>query len=158
MKISISFLSCLFLFSMLCLDCNKKNTGSTQNMNMTLMTQASWKYDTAGIGNDSSGVIVTALPTGVLKDCEKDNIFTFHSDSTGIDDEGATKCDSTSPQTTPFTWTFNANQKAIVSSDSLFSGFGGYITITVLTSTQLHLMKDVTVQGIPFIVDIYLKH
>jgi hypothetical protein len=156
MKSVISCLTCLLISSLLYLAC-KKN-GSSSPSKMTLITQASWKFDTAGLGNDSSGVIVTALPPGLLLDCQKDNIFTFNSDGTGVDDEGPTKCNPASPQTTPFTWSFNANQNAIVSSDSLFSGIGGTITITLLTSTQLHLMKDVTVQGIPFIVDIYLKH
>jgi hypothetical protein len=149
----LSFLSACFILAGSC----KKNSTSPPS-NMTLMTQASWKYDTAGVGSDNSGTIAFALPQGTIKDCEKDNILNFKSDGTGSQDEGPTKCDSASPQTVPFTWSFNANQTAITSSDSLFSGFSGSITITSLTQTQLHLLKTVTIQSIPVIVDIYLKH
>jgi|HubBroStandDraft_2_1064218.scaffolds.fasta_scaffold886970_1 hypothetical protein len=155
----ITFFSLLvlgFLCALVFVDCNKKN--NPPKSNMTLITQAAWKYDTAGIGDDSSGVIVSPPPPGLVKACEKDNIFYFNADGTGSEDEGPTKCDSTSPQTVAFTWSFNASQNAINSSDSLFAGIGGSITITSLTETQLHLSKVVTVQNIPFIVEIYLKH
>jgi Lipocalin-like domain len=157
MKISFfSLLSLGVLCALVFVNCNKKN--NPQVSNMTLITQAAWKYDTAGIGDDSSGVIVAPPPPGVVKDCEKDNIFYFNTNGTGTEDEGATKCDSTSPQTVAFTWSFNGNQNAINSSDSLFAGIGGSISITSLTATQLHLSKVISVQNIPFIVEIYLKH
>jgi len=152
----ISLLAILSVCFILAGSC-KKNSSSPPS-NMTLITQSSWKYDTAGVGSDNTGTIAFALPPGTIKDCEKDNILTFKSDGTGTQDEGPTKCDSASPQIVPFTWSFNANQTALTSSDSLFAGFSGSITITKLTQTQLHLMKTVTVQSVPVIVDIYLKH
>jgi hypothetical protein len=152
----IYFLGFLSAYSILAGSCKKNSTSPPSNM--TLITQSAWKYDTAGVGSDNSGTIAFALPQGTIKDCERDNILYFKSDGTGSQDEGPTKCDSASPQTVPFTWSFNANQTAITSSDSLFSSFSGSITITSLTQTQLHLMKTVTVQSIPVIVDIYLKH
>ena len=160
MKFSlISSLSCLFLISMLLVNCSKKtNSSQASNVNMTLLTSAAWTYDTAGIGDDSSGTIVTGLPPGVLQQCQKEDTLYFYNNGTGAENAGPLKCDSTSPESTPFTWSFNTSQNAIISSDSLFAGFGGSITITSLTSTQLHLLKVVTVQTIPFIVDIYLKH
>lgn len=156
MKLLKSAIFCLSFFFLVFIACSKKS--STQKSNMELITQTSWKYDTAGIGADSSGTIITALPSGVLKACQTDNIITFKSDGTGTEDEGPTKCDSASPQTVAFNWSFNANQTAIISSDSLFAGFGGTITITSLTETQLHLLKTVTVQSFPVILDLYLKH
>jgi hypothetical protein len=143
---------------LLSLACSKKGSSIKPPSNMDLITQSSWKYDTAGIGSDNSGTIVLALPAGTIKDCQKDNIITFKSDGTGTEDEGPIKCDSLSPQTTPFTWSFNASQTQITSSDSLFTGVGGAITITSLTQTQLHLLKSVTIQSVPVILDIYLKH
>jgi hypothetical protein len=125
---------------------------------MQLITQASWKYDTAGIGADNSGTIVTSLPPGIIKDCQKDNTITFMSNGTGTEDEGPTKCDSASPQTTNFTWSFAANQTEIVSTDSLFVAIGDTLTITSLTTTQLHLLRQLVIQNIPVILDLYLKH
>jgi hypothetical protein len=160
MKFSfIGFLACLFLISVLMVSCSKKtNSSQGSNMNMTLLTSAAWTYDTAGIGDDSSGTIVTGLPPGILQQCQKEDTLYFYNNGTGAENSGPLKCDSTSPESTPFTWSFNNSETAITSSDSLFAGFGGSITITSLTSTQLHLLKVVTVQTIPFIVDIYLKH
>lgn len=146
----------LFLISLFFVNCGKKS--SSQVSNMALITQSGWFYDTAGIGDDSSGVIVTAPPPGLIQQCEKEDTFYFYSNNTGAENAGPIKCDSAGPASTPFTWNFNSSQNAIISSDSLFSGVGGSITITSLTTTQLHLLKVITVQQIPIIVDIYLKH
>ena len=157
MKSSLIYLSLVLALFVLAISC-KKNDTTQQPNNMSLITQASWKYDTAGVGADSSGTIVFALPPGTIKDCQRDNILTFKSDSTGTNDEGPTKCNQASPQTVPFTWSFSANQKALFSTDSLFSGVGGSFAITSLTQTQLHLLKTVTVQNTPVILNVYLKH
>ena len=157
MRISlISFMFCLFLLSLFLINCSKKSSSGVSNT--TLITKEAWIYDTAGIGIDSSGTIVSPIPPGVLQACEKEDTLYFYANETGAENAGPIKCDSTSPQSTPFTWSFNSSQNAIISSDSLFSGFGGSISITSLTTTQLHLLKVITVQTIPFIVDIYLKH
>jgi hypothetical protein len=46
--------------------------------------------------------------------CEKDNFLTIKADGTYIEDEGATKCDPTDPQTSNGLWKFVNNQSAIV--------------------------------------------
>src|SRR6516225_1686684 len=142
--------------------CSKGNSyGSGNNnmdANMTNITKAAWIYDTAGVGTDNSGTIAFALPAGVLKDCQKEDTLYFKSDGTGTENQGPMKCDTTKTKPINFNWSFTANETMITSSDSLFSGFGGNITITSLTTTQLHLLKQVTVSGVPVIVDLYLKH
>lgn len=134
------------------------NNTQGQDANMTNITKAAWIYDTAGIGSDNSGTISFALPAGVLKDCEKQDTLYFKSNGTGTENSGPVPCDSTAPKVVPFTWTFNSGENMINSSDSLFTGFGGSITITSLTATQLHLLKQVKVSGLPVILDLYLKH
>jgi hypothetical protein len=125
---------------------------------MQLITASAWKYDTAGIDLNGDGLIDEALPGGVIPACITDNTLTFNSDSTGIENEGAIKCDSASPQTSNFTWAFNSNQTSIVLPDSLFGTFTGTITITSLTATQLHLEQAVTDSGFTVNVAVYLKH
>lgn len=42
--------------------------------------------------------------------CFKDNFSTYKADKSFVDDEGATKCSTTDPQTTAGTWDINADQ------------------------------------------------
>jgi hypothetical protein len=158
MKISfIPFLACLFLITTGLVSCSKNSSSSTAVSNMTLITQSAWVYDTAGIGEDSSGVISSALPVA-LPECQKEDTFYFYTNGTGSENAGPMKCDSAGPESTPFNWSFNASQNVISTTDTLFSGFSGNISITSLTETQLHLLTVVLVDNIPFTVDIYLKH
>jgi hypothetical protein len=158
---SIFFLATAALLIVV-IGCSKNSSYGSNNQgpdaNTTLITQAAWIYDTSGIGANTSGAISFALPPGVLKPCEKDDTLYFKSDGTGTENPGPLACDTTAPKIVHFNWSFTANETAITSSDSLFSGFGGTITITSLTQTQLHLLKQVTVSGLPVILDIYLKH
>jgi len=148
-------LSCIGLFFVIT-GCSKKSSAQTETK-MQLVTAAPWKYDTAGIDLNGDGSIDESLPSGTIPTCVLDNTLTFNSDSTGQEDEGAVKCDSTN-QTTAFTWSFNASQTVINFPDSLFGSFGGAVNITSLTTTQLHVEKAVTQSGLTFNVAIYFKH
>ena len=156
----------VLLFSLICYSiffiinsCSKKSSSSSNTQTrMQLLTSAAWKYDTAGIDLNGDGLIDEGLPAGTIPSCLTDNTITFNSDSTGVENEGPTKCDSASPQTSNFTWAFNSSQTSIVLPDSLFGVFTGTITITSLTATQLHLEQAVTDSGFTVNVAVYLKH
>jgi hypothetical protein len=154
-----SFFLLLFCFGIFFIiySCSKKSSSSTQS-NTQLITSAAWKYDTAGIDENGDGTIDAALPSGIIQSCITDNLLYFNTDSTGTEDEGATKCDSTSPQTAAFTWSFNSSQNQINFPDSVFGTFGGTVNITSLTATQLHLEKAITESGLTFNVAVYFKH
>jgi hypothetical protein len=138
--------------------CSKKSSGSTSQTKLQLLTASVWKYDTAGIDLNGDGTIDEALPGGTIPACVMDNTLTFITDSTGVENEGAIKCDSASPQTSNFTWSFNAGQTAINFPDSVFGSFGGTVNITSLTTTQLHLEQAVTQSGITVNVAVYMSH
>jgi hypothetical protein len=139
--------------------CSKKSSSdSNSQTKMQLLTSSAWYYDTAGIDLNGDGTIDEALPSGVIPSCIKDNTLTFNSDSTGIENEGAIKCDSADPQTSNFRWSFNATQSAINLPDSIFGSLTGTINITSLTATQLHLEQAVTDSGFTVNVAVYLKH
>jgi hypothetical protein len=135
----------------------KKNTSSSDNSSsrVTLITQASWKYDTAGADLNRDGIIdigdTTILP------CFKDNTYLFNKDSTGIADNGALKCSPTDPQTFPFTWSFTSAGDSVLKSDADPLLAGG-INIYSITSTKLILYKDTTALGIKLWYLVYLKH
>ena len=156
-KILLLSLICSSIF-LIINSCSKKSSSSTTQTKMQLITASAWKYDTAGIDLNGDGLIDEALPGGVIPSCIVDNTLTFNTDSTGVENEGAIKCDTASPQTSNFTWAFNSSQTSIVLPDSLFGTFTGTITITSLTATQLHLEQAVTDSGFTFNIAVYLKH
>jgi hypothetical protein len=157
-KILLFILICSSIF-LIINSCSKKNASPSSGQTKTqLITASAWKYDTAGIDLNGDGTIDEALPGGVIPSCIKDNTLTFNSDSTGVQNEGAIKCDSAAPQTSNFTWAFNSSQTSIILPDSVFGSFTGTINITSLTATQLHLEQAVTDSGLTVNVAVYLKH
>lgn len=47
--------------------------------------------------------------------CDKDDTYTYNTDKSYKQDEGATKCDSDDPQTLTGTWSFNSSETIITS-------------------------------------------
>lgn len=141
------YLFAFLLIGIVVFGCQKddKNNNNSNQANMQLITSATWKYDTAMIDADKNGTPDQALPPGYIDNCEKDNTITFKSDSTGILNEGATKCNSTDPQTTTFTWYFKDNGATLYSPDPIFGGLSGDAKVGELTSTKLRVLKEVTV-------------
>jgi hypothetical protein len=127
--------------------CNKDDDDKKDDLSakIQLMTSATWKYDTAAIDVDKNGTPDQALPAGTIENCEKDNVITFKSDSTGTLNEGTTKCNSTDPQTTSFKWWFKDNGAVLYSPDPIFGGLSGDVKVIELTATKLRVTKEVTV-------------
>lgn len=117
------------------------NDDNNQNNNIQLLTSAVWKYDTVTIDYDKDGK-PDASGTSFIEECDRDNLITFKSDSTGTVDEGPSKCLSTDPQTTSFKWWFK-NSTTLTTPDPIFAGESGDAKVTVLTSTKLQLQKEV---------------
>jgi hypothetical protein len=139
-------------------DDNNDNSGDKEKIQ--LITSATWKYDTAAIA-DNNGNPVSALPSGIINACDKDNTITFKSDSTGVLNEGTTKCNSNDPQTTNFKWWFKENGTVLYTPDDIFGSpsFTGDFKVIELTSTRLRVTKQVTVAPYPTTnVALYLKH
>ena len=158
MKKNGAIIPCLIALASLTIwsACKKNSSSSTDTSSRTtLITTGSWKIDSAGADLNKDGIIDVVDTT--LLSCEKDNTYTFNKDSTGLADEGPTKCNSTDPQSTPFTWSFSGTGQSVIKSDAnalLVNGIGIYS----MTSTKMVLYKDTTVFGasIWYVVD--LKH
>lgn len=139
------------------LGCKKNKDNNTSNT--SLLTNAVWKYDTAMIDYDKNGTPDFPIPPGTIAACSLDNTVTFKSDSTGIMDEGPTKCSLTNPQSTSFTWYFKENETVLYSPDPIFGGLSGDVKIAVLNSSKLEVIKEYPVSGttsVNIILD--LKH
>ncbi|WP_339751452.1 lipocalin family protein [Algoriphagus aquimarinus] len=82
--------------------------------------------------------------------CHLDNLITFNFQTnlkTGVVDSGATKCDSSSPQTEDFTWDYNESTKILsVNSDVIdIPGASGDLKVVSVTSIELVLSQNVSI-------------
>ena len=152
------FVFVLLSIGLIIYSCKKSSDNSPSKTE--IITSATWKYDTAAIDFNKDGKPETQIPPGTIATCKLDNIITFKKDSTGILDEGATKCTSTDPQTTAFTWYFKNNNDSLYSPNPIFGGLSGSAKVSVLTSTKLEVIKEVTITGYPGTVNVVLdlKH
>ncbi len=132
--------------------CKKSSTPSKSST--TYLTQSSWKVQSLGIDQDKNGTVDYDI-TSTLPACQLDNTYTFKSDGTGTTDEGATKCNSTDPQTTPFTWVFKNNETVLSGN---FGISNGDANISTLNDTNLTLWKDSTYASTPVRIYLTLKH
>jgi len=130
------FLSTIILFTACSKDSGNNNKPKT---NTDLLVQSSWKFDNATV----SGTDVSSLIQG----CQKDNTLTFAAGGTGTLDEGATKCSSNDPQSSPFTWSFATNETVLHVSATLFTGGSSDFNIVTLNDTQLVLSQNIEIGG-----------
>jgi len=147
MKNPLIFLSMLMLLATVACkkDDNKKNPDEQA---VQFITSTSWKIDTIGLDTDGNNEIDMELPFA-LSSCEKDDILTFNTDSTGIYGEGASKCDVSDPDDTPFNWMFKSNNTIISIDGDLNELLTGDITVIELSETSLKLSKPVSIPFYP---------
>ncbi|MBL7712704.1 MAG: lipocalin family protein [Chitinophagaceae bacterium] len=107
-----------------------------------LLQKGKWKLSQANFNG-----LVNLMDN--MKDCQKDNFYTFNTDKTITVDEGAAKCSSSAEQTyKDGNWSLvNGDAQISISGNAL--GFGGTLTgdIVTLNSTTLQIKKDTTVSG-----------
>jgi hypothetical protein len=155
--------SSLLLISGICaglLACTKDSTPdpTPASSNMTNLTASTWLYENAGVDADKNGTIDLPLTATEVPPCLADNKLTFKSDNTAIADEGATKCNTSNPQTSTFNWNFSNNEKVLNISSPVFAVFSGNLNILTLNSTKLTLGRDTVISTIPMQIIVNLKH
>lgn len=123
-------LSLIALLSFLFLACSKDDKPKSR---MDLLTNGPWHVTNYTIDPafdwDGDGTQETDIYS-VMEPCIKDDRTTFHSNGSGELDEGATKCDDSDPQATPFLWNFEQDGAGI-------NVQGIHYTIEALTESQL---------------------
>lgn len=123
----------------------KKDKEDDKQTAVDLITASSWKIDTVGWDKNSDGQIDEALQPGLFADCDLDNTISFLRDSTGILDEGATKCNPADDQTSDFTWNFiGTNNDSLNINGNLFDQFDGQVRVLTLTNANLKMSKHFT--------------
>jgi hypothetical protein len=93
----------IFSLSIILISCSKDKEDS---FNSDALTTGSWKLSGYMTDYQKDGTYEENT-FAILADCEKDNIYTFHTDGSGIVDEGPTKCLDNEPQTQTFSWRLN---------------------------------------------------
>ena len=129
------FTAVLFVFSS-CTD--KGGTTPPPKTRTELITTGTWRFGSATWGSIDAGPALQA--------CQKDNKLTFVL-SSGTIDEGATKCNASDPQTTPFTWNFLNSESELNISTPLFTGGSNTFTIVTLTEVELTISQSFTYAG-----------
>ncbi|HUR09915.1 MAG TPA: hypothetical protein VM012_01015 [Flavitalea sp.] len=125
----------LFLFIS---GCKKNDSTPPVKTVKEYLTQEPWKFEDAGLDADNNGTVDQADP--YLQDCKKDNLVTFYGNNSGVNDEGATLCDVTDGQTTPFVWSLSNNDKNLTVD-------GRTVTIFSLNQTYLKAYYDTLILG-----------
>lgn len=129
------FTAVLFVFS----SCTDKGGTPTPTKTRTqLITTGTWRFGSATWGTTDAGPLLQA--------CQKDNTMVFVLGS-GTVDEGATKCNTGDPQTTPFTWSFLSSETELNISTPLFTGGSNTMSIVTLTEVELTLSQPLTIGG-----------
>jgi hypothetical protein len=148
--------SCLSI--VLCAACSKSSDEQHVKTRTEILASGKWTLSTANAKVTSgSNVQEYDLMTTLLKDCEKDNILIFHSNLTSEFDEGAAKCDSTKPQTTPGTWTFLNGETKLKG----LNGLNGNVIITEiieLNNSFMTLKYDTTYLTLPTVITTTWTH
>ena len=130
------FLMAIFIFS----SCKKEDKITTTPQTKTqLLTQSTWKFSGATVGTNDV--------TPFIQACQKDNVLTFTAAGAGNVNEGALKCNSGDPQSTPLTWNFQNGETVLFISARLFTGGSSNFTLVSLTETQLVVSQIITVSG-----------
>lgn len=121
--------------------CKKKDKTS----NLTKLKANTWKITEVNISKD--GVIGLDY-YDQMKDCEKDNFYTFNNDFTITANEGASKCDPTiADVTTDGSWVLTENESKFTLKNSKILPIEGDQTMSIVTldANTLKLSKDTTI-------------
>lgn len=130
---------------------------TTPPTNTELLTTSAWRVDIAGIDQDRNGTVDISL-MALLPTCLTDNSITFRGGNAGTTDEGASKCNSTDPQTSNFTWSFADNETSLNVSNSVLTQINGKSKILELSAAALRLTKDTVIGGATTALVVNLKH
>lgn len=151
---------CLLSFNLLFSSCKKDEEELSPKTE--LLTNSAWKmtaytvdpgfptFDNEGnITGSTNGIFV------LLDDCEKDDTHKFNTDKSLVTDEGMTRCDSSDPQKTNGTWTFNTDETTLTITEE---GESQIVTILELTAGVLQLQSTESSDGMTVTFTITFSH
>ena len=132
--------------------CKKDTVTATPAPTKTeLLTNKNWVLtaETVSPGINAGGTVITDL-YGQMPACSKDDFIRFETPNVYKEDEGATKCSSTSPQTTTGTWVFNADQTIITTTSQ--GSTPQSLNVVELTDSTLKITVVVANNGVNYTI------
>lgn len=139
----------LFFGLILVFSCSKKSDPAPASPDQLLVTPKGW-ITTAGTINPP--ISIPGAPAGTppisdfyslfLEACEKDDVLLFTSNGQYKIDEGATKCNTSDPQTKEQgTWAFNSTKTILNITPQSGTGDAYTMTIAELSATTLKISE-----------------
>lgn len=105
-----------------------------------LLTAKNWRVTadktTTTVGTTAS---TTTDEYAISRACERDNFIKFNTNKTASFDEGATKCDTSDPQTQSGSWDFNSDGTKLIITDPTSGSIALQQDILELTATTLRV-------------------
>ncbi len=134
----------ILLFAACKKDDNTTTTPTTPaTSKKTLIVDGKWQWSGLAVVYNNNGKDSLVDGWSVVKDCDKDDFFTYTADGKGVIDEGSTKCD-TDPQTKNITWELINNDTQVKVTDDKGPSI---LTIMELTTTQAKYRQRVSTSG-----------
>jgi hypothetical protein len=117
----------------------KPNT-PTLTAKETLLTSKNWRISAVSVTHSFFGQTINSDGYAQLSACKKDDFIKYNADKTAVGDEGATKCSTSDPQTSSFTWAFNSAETELTHSGTI-NGTATSVKAEVLqlTATTLQI-------------------
>ncbi len=130
--------------------CKKKDKTPPAPSKTEIVQEGKWKLTSANFNGIYDLV-------NDFEACQKDNFYLFNTNKTITVDEGATKCDPSTPQNaTDGMWELQSNDtKIVISGSSITAGLGSLSgDIIEISNTKLQFKKDTTISGFPGTINI----
>jgi hypothetical protein len=152
------FIPAVVLVVVIVVSCSKNSTNGsgTTVTATTYITAKPWKYDTSGLDTNNDGKIDQGGDTTVVPLCERDDLYTFNKDSTGLVNTGTLHCKVGEAQTTAFTWSLSSDNKTFKASFNSVLQEG--VTVLTLDSVHFAVYRDSTFLGVTYRYIVQLKH
>lgn len=120
--------------------CKKDDSNPTPSASKTdLLTAKNWRISSQSSTTVTSGKSTTTDEYASSPACERDDFTKFSANKMLVVDEGATKCNTSDPQTQSGSWDFNSDQTKLNLSSPTYGGLLIPLDIIELSSTTLHL-------------------
>jgi hypothetical protein len=123
--------------------CKKDSENTPTTSKTDLLAAKSWRISTQtssfSSSNINNGTPVTTDEYAASSACERDNFIKFNTNKTLVVDEGASRCDTSDPQTQNGTWDFNSDQTKLTMIDPSQGSVPIQFDIVELSASKLQL-------------------
>jgi hypothetical protein len=138
-NINFKFFIILILYTITFINCKKDNTTNTPVTKTDVLSGGSSKtWVISKVTQQTAGSQPVDV-TSQVASCEKDNLYTYKSNGVYIQDEGATKCTNSQPQTITGTFSFNADETELTVTNNLNPSSVGRVTVLELTTSNFNI-------------------